>query len=200
MSIKNKGSAGKRQQNRTEELFRKWKATSDPDLRAQLLYSVQQFLGPMLRAKFGHFSNARSMEDIFAEVQKKILYRQPDEFEDLTNLVKLVRRIAHNEIVDRIRKNGLILFNSLDEALNIATPIQSANTDLEHKERALFVQLAVDSLTEDYSEIVKMYYWKGISLSMIARIMGKSKEAINMLLVRARKSLAKKLAANFQEI
>ena len=73
MLKKDKSSASKRQQNRTEELFRKWKATSDPDLRAQLLYSVQQFLGPMLRAKFGHFSNARSMEDIFAEVQKKIL-------------------------------------------------------------------------------------------------------------------------------
>ncbi len=56
------------------------------------------------------------------------------------------------------------------------------------------VAAAMTALTADQQEALALRYWRGLSLAEMASAMGRSETAIKVLLLRARRSMARQLA------
>lgn len=103
-------------------------------------------------------------------------------------------RIAHNQMVDYVRKQSKKQTVSLDESL----PIMD-KTDLEHdietKIEMEKVVLASKQLTKAQQEVINLRFAGGLSIAEVAKTMRKSEGAIKALQHSAILSLRKTLLA-----
>ena len=103
-------------------------------------------------------------------------------------------RIAHNQIVDYVRKRSKKQTISLDETL----PIMD-NTNLEHDVETKFemekVATAAKQLTKAQQEVISLRFAGGLSIAEVAKTMRKSEGAIKALQHSAILALRKTLLA-----
>jgi RNA polymerase sigma-70 factor (ECF subfamily) len=102
-------------------------------------------------------------------------------------------RIAHNQIVDYLRKKSKRATVPLDESLTSG----SGNPELE-AERGLDIKYLVSAtrqLTKAQQEVISLRFAGEMSIAQVAKIMGKSEGAIKALQHSAIVSLRKTLVA-----
>ena len=103
-------------------------------------------------------------------------------------------RIAHNQMVDYVRKRSKKQTISLDETL----PIMD-NTNLEHDVETKFemekVATAAKQLTKAQQEVISLRFAGGLSIAEVAKTMRKSEGAIKALQHSAILALRKTLLA-----
>ena len=108
-------------------------------------------------------------------------------------------RIAHNQVVDYLRKKKKQAAVPLDESL-----VSSDSNPQLMAERSLDIEqllLATRRLTEAQREVVSLRFAGGLSIAQVAKIMGKSQGAVKALqhsaIVALRKAL---LVGNNEEV
>jgi RNA polymerase sigma-70 factor (ECF subfamily) len=97
--------------------------------------------------------------------------------------------IAHNVLVNYYRSRQLIPLSQLDHDIDIPVPAEITDT-LERKMEAEKLWKAVQSLSRTEQDAVLMRYQDEKPIKDISRIMGKSENAIKLILSRARRKLA----------
>lgn len=96
--------------------------------------------------------------------------------------------IAHNILVNYYRSNKMIPLSELDDDIDIPAEV----TDMiERKAEAENLWKAVQDLSKTDRDVILMFYQKEMSIKDISRVMGRSENAVKLILSRARKKLAK---------
>ncbi len=99
--------------------------------------------------------------------------------------------IAHNQCVDRLRKERLVpVGEALDE---VPDSEKKPSVLVERKELANKVQLALDHLPERQRVALTLVHYQGLSHAEAGEILGVGVEAVESLLARARRALKKEL-------
>ena len=93
--------------------------------------------------------------------------------------------IAHNLLVDYYRKPKAITLESVGDVPHEVTVDQ----EYARKESAGILWRAVQQLSDSEKGAVLQFYQDGRKVKDIARVMGKSENAVKLLLSRARKKL-----------
>ena len=101
-------------------------------------------------------------------------------------------RIAHNQVVDYLRKKAKHATTSLDEVLvsngNNPQLVAEQNLDIER------LLLATEQLTQVQREVISLRFASELSIAQVARVMAKSQGAIKALqhsaIVALRKTLS----------
>lgn len=95
--------------------------------------------------------------------------------------------IAHNVLVNYYRSQRMIPLSELGE---MEIPAEITDT-LERKVEARNLWKAVQDLSSTERDAILMFYQKEMPIKDISRVMGRSENAIKLVLSRARKKLAK---------
>jgi RNA polymerase sigma-70 factor (ECF subfamily) len=90
-------------------------------------------------------------------------------------------RIAHNQIVDHLRKVTRKNAIPLDESLPIPDPVGDPKFEIEMKFEMEEVALAAKKLTPAQQEVIALRFASERSITEVAAIMGKSEGAIKAL-------------------
>ncbi|MBR1702484.1 MAG: RNA polymerase sigma factor [Lachnospiraceae bacterium] len=141
---------------------------------------VEEFSNLVYRIAYQNLMNVADSEDVVQEVFIKLL-RHGESFVDKEHLKAWLLRVTINQCRD-FRKMAFRKKESSYESLE-----QFDQSSQEAEEN--FVLSELQKLPEIDRNIVYLHYYEGYSLCEIAGVLGKSPNAVNVRLVRARKKL-----------
>lgn len=175
---------------------------------------MQDEEGLVRRAQQEPEAFAQIYEEYFDKIYRYIVIRigSEAEAEDLTQQVFLnalksissfkwrgvpfsawLYRIAHNQVVDHLRKKTKHATESLDGMVKAVVSDDNPQMELERKVEIEQVLLATERLTEAQREVISLRFASELSVAEAARVMGKSEGAIKALqhsaIVTLRKAL-----------
>jgi len=130
--------------------------------------------------------NESKSEDLTGEVFIKFIDYVKEH--DVDNVNALLYKIARNLIIDDVRKKKEDLIG--DDVLNTITDNTENKLDLISNEQLMEV---ISSLTDDYRDVIVMYYINDMTIREIADVFNKTEGAIRTMLSRAIKALKKEL-------
>ena len=135
-----------------------------------------------------------TVEDICQEVFFRF-WTKPESWKpEKCRLIAWLLRVAHNLCVDHIRKNARYI-DSTDkegnEVEHIDHSADAVHVMAETDDLKAVVTQALDQLNPDQRSAVSLCYLRGLSNEEAAQIMGLSLSALQSLMARARRKLAK---------
>lgn len=147
-----------------------------------------RYIEKIYRFIFLKVSSQEIAEDLASEVFTRGWESFRQEKCDIKNMQAFLYQIARNLIIDHYRQKGQAQLVSTD-----ALPLIDYDMDLE--EKAIFksevndVKAALAHINDDYREIIIWYYLDELSVPEIAKILGKSEEAVRVQIHRALEAL-----------
>ena len=141
---------------------------------------VEEFSNLVYRIAYQNLMNVADAEDIVQEVFIKLL-RYRAGFEDREHLKAWLLRVTINQCRD-CRK---MVYRKRESSYESLEQIDQRTQETEEH----FVLSELRKLPEMDRNIVYLHYYEGYSLREIADMLGKSQNAVNVRLVRARKKL-----------
>ncbi|MFC1622134.1 RNA polymerase sigma factor [Patescibacteria group bacterium] len=130
--------------------------------------------------------NTELAEDVVQDTFLKV-YRNLRGFDQKRKFSSWIYRIAHNEAVNKIKKETKIKKFSLDE-LFVKSP-DDVEKDYEKKELGREVRSCVNELDYKYKDVVVLYYLEDKSYEEICEILNLPLGTVSIRLSRARKLL-----------
>jgi RNA polymerase sigma-70 factor, ECF subfamily len=103
-------------------------------------------------------------------------------------------RIAHNQVVDYVRKKAKHATVPLDESLPIPATDGDPQHSVEQKIQLETVVMATKKLTKAQREVISLRFAGELSISEVAKMMAKSEGAVKALQHSAIQALRKELA------
>lgn len=132
-----------------------------------------------------------SLAEDFAQDAFVEIYVHKERYRMDTNFKTYLYTIARNKAVDYIRKNSRMMF--VENYPEAATDEHELEERVMKEEEKRSLHLAMKSLKDDYRAAITLVDFEEMSYEEAAKILGKSKAQMKVLLHRARKSLAGKL-------
>lgn len=129
--------------------------------------------------------------DLANETMVRMLVHLKRHGRDRTDLGPLVRTIARNLLVERVRRQAPVIV-PLGEDIDVADDALEPVDQLLASERRAAVRDAIHSLSPRHRHVVGLWM-EGRSPNDIARELGVKRNAVDAILHRARRSLAAKL-------
>lgn len=134
-----------------------------------------------------HYLAEEAMEDAFV----KLAVKKPD-FKGVSSFKTWLYTVGRNCAVDRARKRSRESHLALDEMLGVPCD-EDVERDYLKEERRLSLWHSMSSLKAEHRQVLCLVYIEGFSPTEAARIMKKSRHAIDNLLYRAKKALCDRL-------
>jgi len=103
-------------------------------------------------------------------------------------------RIAHNQVIDFVRKRDKQKTTSLDEALSYAGNDDPV-TETEYRYEVAELTIAIEQLSPAQREVVSLRFIAELTIAEVAKILGKSEGTIKALQFNATASLRKLMGA-----
>ena len=129
--------------------------------------------------------------DLANETMVRMLVHLKRHGRDRTDLGPLVRTIARNLLVERVRKQAPVIV-PLGDDIDVADDALEPGDQLLASERRQAVRTAIGSLSPRHRHVVGLWM-DGRTPTEIARELGIKRNAVDAILHRARRSLAAKL-------
>ncbi|HLD19778.1 MAG TPA: RNA polymerase sigma factor [Patescibacteria group bacterium] len=143
-------------------------------------------------------SHNAEAEDITSEVFLKT-WTYIREGNHVQNIRALLFRIARNLVIDYYRANKNRIHIAYEELADVlVTDIDSADREMYQKEIQEFLEQGLNTLKDEYKDVLLLRYVEGLSISEIAHIMDRTNGACRVLLHRAISAL-KKIKNDFNE-
>lgn len=145
--------------------------------------------------RISYFSN-EDVEDMVQEVFIKV-YRNMNDFESTDKFSSLIYRIAHNHLVDTIRKsNARPDQNSIDDegVISIIKAEINLEKDFASKEAIDKIKKTISQLPENYREVLVLKFLEDKKIEEIVDILRKPQGTVATLLRRGREILKKELS------
>lgn len=160
---------------------------TDDDFSASYRSSLSRLVG-FFRAKGIPRDEAA---DLANETMVRMLVHLKRHGRDRTDLGPLVRTIARNLLIERVRKQAPVIV-PLGEDVDVADDALEPVDQLVASERQQAVRSAIAALSPRHRHVVGLWM-DGRSPAEIARELGIKRNAVDAILHRARRSLAAKL-------
>lgn len=159
---------------------------------------MEKYQQQVFRVAIGFVHSRQDAEDITQEVFIRV-YRSLSSFKEKSLFSTWLYRITLNTSINYLNKNkrrNLLTNagNSLMSLLNKSNEEKDAHQQLEAIEVKKSIQKAIDGLPEKQRKAFILSKYEELSQREVAEIMQTSEGAVEQLLVRANKSLQKKLA------
>ena len=149
-----------------------------------------EYVEPIYRFVFFKVSSAEVAQDLTSEAFTKVFQYIVSTSKKIKNIKAFIYRVARNTVIDHYRKRS-------DESLPVEGEVE---IQIEDQSQPLEEQLdqrlaleafhrAVETLKDDWQEIVQLRYIEGYSNSEIAVIVEKSEGSVRVILHRALKEL-----------
>jgi RNA polymerase sigma factor (sigma-70 family) len=180
-------------------LLRRWQDDGDADALNELLQIEVGILKHMIRGrKTLPLSGSASASDIAQEAVMGLLKtKAPPKFSDPRALRGYLWRSAWHLLVKRLEKRSrmpvrleLDHAESLDRFMRGAAALQ----EVDREERATAIDLAMNLLTKENRELLKLTYFDGCDIATAGAALGLSRDAASSRLARARRLLAERLS------
>ena len=158
---------------------------------ADLFESDYERIARYIAVRIGNTGHAEELAgDVFVRALERIDSYQ---WRDVPMQAWLFR-IAHNLVVDYLRKNSRRKTTTLDEALDIASADSPENETLLTLQREEII-VAMESLTAAQREVVTLRFFGELSSKEVASVVNRSDGAVRELQSSAMKALRKTLNA-----
>jgi RNA polymerase sigma-70 factor (ECF subfamily) len=177
----------------------RWQRDGDRDaldslLRLEVL-ALKDQLAQRGRSMLGTTASA---SDVAQEAVLRLLSLETlPEFADAKSFRGYLWTAAWRLLLQRTRKPSRQVFRVDTTSSEVASAFVAQVTDGAgadgSEDGAAAVGLALNLMNDDEREVLKLVYFDDLKLDGAAELLGVTKEAINMRLVRARRKLAKKL-------
>lgn len=159
-------------------------------------YIVERYQDRIFRylKRTSYYSN-EDVEDMVQEVFIKV-YRSMNDFESTDKFSSLIYRIAHNHLVDSIRKSSVRYDKNYledEEAVNLVKSEINLEKDFASKEAIEKIKLAIAQLPENYREVLVLKFLEDKKIEEIVDILRKPQGTVATLLRRGREMLKKEL-------
>lgn len=128
--------------------------------------------------------NSEAAEDLLQECFLRAFEHLKDFHASGFSYLTYLLTIAHNLVVNQYRKQPTISLDT-DDAPEIADSRATMQTDLEAQE----IIEATEDLPESERSVIHMFYEETLPVAIIAERLGKTANAVKLLLSRARKHL-----------
>ena len=115
-----------------------------------------------------------------------------DNLEDIKTLKALIYKIARTTVIDHYRKNQLekkIEIGAAENRLEIPDDKQDIARLMEVKSDFNIIAEKIDSLKEEYREVIVLRYINELSVGETAKVINKSKSNVRVLTHRALRAL-----------
>lgn len=168
-------------------------ANKNPD---HFKYIVKRYQGPIYRylkrmSYYGH----EDVEDMLQEIFLKV-YRNMNDFDSTDKFSSLIYRIAHNHLVDCIRKSSCRYDqNSLrsEEVINLVRSEVNVEKEIINQETMEEIKSAIAKLPVSYREVLILKFLEEKKISEMVDILRKPQGTVATLLRRGRKMLKENL-------
>ncbi|WP_033961361.1 RNA polymerase sigma factor [Psychroserpens jangbogonensis] len=119
-------------------------------------------------------------------------YKSLEKFKGDSKFSTWIYRVTYNSCLDRIKKNKKHLNNvEINEFTeHQVVTIDNALDNMETKERKEAMQRCINTLPNEESFLLTLYYFDDLSLDEISKIVGITANSIKVKLFRSRKKLA----------
>src|SRR3989344_7831245 len=153
----------------------------------------EQCFTPVFRYLYLRVKNKTEAEDLAQTVFLKAYQALPGFEEQGRPILAYFFTIARNSLIDHWRKSG----DRVEDADEVFKKIPDEKSNIESKldsKRGLEeIKFAMKNLTHDQQEVLSLKFMAELSHSEIAKMMGKSEEAVRQLQCRALKALRQHL-------
>ena len=139
----------------------------------------------------GYVRNLHTAEELMEETFFRIIVKRPRFFAKYSFKTWLYT-IARNIAVDYIRKNSRLLPLS-DCEFDAASDEEAPLAQLIREERKIAVHRALQKLKPEYRDALFLTYFAQLKNAETAKVMGKSKSQVEMLIYRGKKALKSEL-------
>ena len=145
---------------------------------------------PVFRYLYLRLKNRTEVEDLAQTVFLKAFQSFPSFKEQGRPILAYFFTIARNALIDHWRKNRETQIDDPEEKLRkLPDSRENLEEKLARKHDLETIKLAMKNLTEDQEEVLSLKFMGELSHSEIAKVMGKSEEAVRQLQCRALKTL-----------
>jgi len=159
---------------------------------------VEKKLGRLLALAERLLGRRGEAEEVAQEVFVRLWKQAPHWQPGRARFDTWLHRVALNLCYDRLRRRREeVLDDDADDAA--ADPAAAPDAQLQAKQRGRRVARALAELPQRQREALVLQYYQELSNSEAAELMGIGIEALESLLVRARRSLRERLAAEPKE-
>ena len=139
---------------------------------AELSGLYEEYYDRISRYAFVHIGDKADAEDLAGEVFLKAL-KSLDSYEERgVPMHAWLFKIAHNLVVDYLRKRSKIRMDPIDE--DVVQPADDPAKVAEKKIQMESVNLAMQKLTSEQREVITLRFQGGLSSKEVAEIMKKS--------------------------
>ena len=182
--------------------------TGDDAARDELFARCRTYVGVVARAEVESWLQAKV--DASDLVQQTLLeaHREMDQFRGSTEgewLAWLRRILSHNavdfvrhykgtakrQINREVRMHAQTADNSLGRTLDLSAGIETPSELVIRKEREIEIAEAISELAPDHQEVIMLRNLQRLPFNEVAERMGRSRPAVQMLWMRALRSLRK---------
>ena len=159
------------------EKIKKW----EKELFEEILkrYGDKMFRYAYYQFNFSKENAEEIVQDIFLKVWNNL-----DKFDTKTNFNAWIYRLAHNLILDTLKKKKPDIIEKDVIDLNLSG--ENINTDKHKKE---LLELLTNKLDSKYKEVIILYYFEEKDYNEIAQILGTSKNTVGSWIKRAKDKL-----------
>lgn len=127
---------------------------------------------PLYRYAYRHLGTSLIAEDLAAEVFQRFLEEIKNQRGPTTNLKAWLYRVAHNLIVDELRRNKHLDFELLDESRLAADP--EVGDQVQQSIVQQLTRQALQQLTEKQRTVLVLKYLQGLETEEIAQTLNLS--------------------------
>ncbi len=131
-----------------------------------------------------HISSVQDAEDVLVEVFLAALNRPG--FSDLAveHQRAWLRRVAHNKVIDLLRKMTRLTFTSLDEAMEYESSELTPEEENVRQESYFHLHRCLARLGPEQQELIRLRYGEGLRLVEIAALLHKPEGTVRKQLLR----------------
>lgn len=148
--------------------------------------------------------SVEAIEDVSQNTFLKV-YQNIKNFDEERQFSSWLYRIAHNEAINWLKKNGgdRQMFSlegqeemEADHFKHMECPKTKPDEQFVINERSVEVKNAMSRLKPDFKMVIELYYMQGLSYREVALTMKKPENTVSTLLHRARKQLETMVSFN----
>jgi RNA polymerase sigma-70 factor (ECF subfamily) len=132
-----------------------------------------------------HLSHVQDAEDVLVEVFLAALNKTGFETLNSDHQQAWLKRVAHNKLVDRLRKTTRLQVTSLDEALEQESRDLSPEDLSVQRESYAHLYRCLARLSPEQQELIQLRYGEGLRLVEIADLLHRPDGTVRKQLLRA---------------
>jgi len=151
---------------------------------------IERYQSQVIGIAYRYVGNSHDAEDIAQEAFIRV-YKNAGRYQPTAKFKTWFFRILTNLCLDFRKKKKPVYFDEFyDTPSDTPTPAE----ELEISERQKMIHQAIQSLPESQRMALILHHYEGLKYKEISQAMGCSVKAVESLLVRAKRTLEKRLA------